>query len=203
MHNSVLKLISRRSALFAIAAVAALAAGAAFASHGHDEGGGHGQGASIGSPGNASAVDRTVEIEAGDIYFKPDSLEIKPGETVRFVIHNEGKLLHEFNIGTHAMHEEHQKEMREMMEQGMLTATGIKHMQESMGQMQGREHMEEGMEHGENMPMRHNDPNSVVIEPGETKELIWTFPKGGKLQFACNMPGHYEAGMHGPIEIQK
>jgi uncharacterized cupredoxin-like copper-binding protein len=23
--------------------------------------------------------------------------------------------------------------------------------------------------------MEHNDPNSVLIEPGATKELIWTF----------------------------
>ena len=40
------------------------------------------------------------------------------------MLRNKGTLLHEFNIGTAAMHAEYQKEMRAMMEQGMITATG-------------------------------------------------------------------------------
>ena len=193
MRNPILKLISRRSVLFASVAAVALAAGVAFAGEGHgdDEGhdGEHGHAMAIGSPGKPSDVDRTVEIEAGDIYFNPESLEVKPGKTVRFVIHHKGDLLHEFNIGTPEMHAKHQEEMMEMMEHGMLTATEMKHDME-------------GMEHGE-MAMGHDDPNSVLLEPGETKELIWTFPEGGELEFACNVPGHYPAGMQGAIEIGK
>ena len=43
------------------------------------------------------------------MYFKPRVIEVKAGETVRFVLKNEGKLLHEFNLGDAAMHAEHQK----------------------------------------------------------------------------------------------
>jgi uncharacterized cupredoxin-like copper-binding protein len=33
------------------------------------------------------------------------------------------------------------------------------------------------------------------ITPGETAELEWTFTEPGRYQFACHLPGHYEAGM--------
>ncbi|WP_395021354.1 plastocyanin/azurin family copper-binding protein [Dongia sp.] len=51
----------------------------------------------------------------------------------------------------------------------------------------------------EKMPdMEHeNDKTAVTLQPGETKELIWAFTKPikGSLEFACQMPGHYQAGM--------
>ncbi|MNI87465.1 hypothetical protein D3C73_1446650 [compost metagenome] len=50
--------------------------------------------------------------------------------------------------------------------------------------------------------MEHNDPNSVLIEPGTTKELIWIFAKSTSLEFACNVPGHYQSGMVGQFEVK-
>jgi len=50
--------------------------------------------------------------------------------------------------------------------------------------------------------MTHDDPNSVLIEPGAREELIWTFSKTKNLEFACNIPGHYQAGMVGKVEIR-
>ena len=49
--------------------------------------------------------------------------------------------------------------------------------------------------------MEHDDPNAVRLEPGETGEILWTFGKAGQFQFACLLPGHYDAGMHGPLTI--
>lgn len=45
--------------------------------------------------------------------------------------------------------------------------------------------------------MAHDDPNVVSLKPGESKTLIWRFKgmKQHKLVFACNVPGHYQAGM--------
>ena len=54
---------------------------------------------------------------------------------------------------------------------------------------------------GTHMPMTHDDPNSVLLEPGERAELTWTFKKVDGLEFACNLPGHYELGMVGSIEV--
>jgi uncharacterized cupredoxin-like copper-binding protein len=43
--------------------------------------------------------------------------------------------------------------------------------------------------------MVHADGNTVTVKPGETKELIWQFKGGSEVVFACNIPGHFEAGM--------
>lgn len=51
------------------------------------------------------------------------------------------------------------------------------------------------------MDMEHDDPNSVRLDPGQSGEVIWTFANEGAFEFACLIPGHYEAGMHGPIDV--
>ena len=50
--------------------------------------------------------------------------------------------------------------------------------------------------------MKHDDPNSVLVEPGKSAELTWTFAKATRLEFACNIPGHYQAGMVGQLTVQ-
>jgi uncharacterized cupredoxin-like copper-binding protein len=37
--------------------------------------------------------------------------------------------------------------------------------------------------------------NSVLVEPNTSAEIIWKFNTEAKLEAACNVPGHYEAGM--------
>lgn len=148
---------------------------------------GHGPKDPIGKPGKASQVTRTITVEMSDIVFGPTSINVKAGETVRFILKNTGQIIHEFNIGTPDMHVAHQKEMMLMMQHGMLTPTGIdvEKMKMDMG----------------GMTMKHNDPNSVLVEPGKSRELIWTFGMAENLEFACNVPGHYAAGMVGNFKI--
>ena len=50
--------------------------------------------------------------------------------------------------------------------------------------------------------MEHADPNSIRLESGETGEIIWTFNRGGEFQFACLIPGHFDAGMHGKLSVK-
>jgi uncharacterized cupredoxin-like copper-binding protein len=52
-----------------------------------------------------------------------------------------------------------------------------------------------------NPDMEHADDNSLRLAPGEKGQIIWTFSKGGKYSFACLIPGHYEAGMHGKLSV--
>ena len=143
----------------------------------------------FGQAAPATKATRTVEVVLQDISFAPTSLDVKAGETVRFVLVNKGQLLHEFNLGDASMHADHQKEMLKMQASSMLTATG-------MGQM---DHA--AMGHGDMGGMKHDDPNSVLVEPGKTAELTWTFSKAGALEFACNLPGHYQAGMVGKLHV--
>ena len=144
----------------------------------------------FGQPAPASKATRSVEVVMGDMSFTPKAIDIKAGETIRFVLVNKGQLLHEFNLGDAAMHAKHQQEMLQMQQSGMLTPTGMKEMSHDMA---GMDHA--AMGHG----MKHDDPNSVLVEPGKTAELTWTFSKATSLEFACNIPGHYQAGMVGKL----
>jgi len=150
----------------------------------------------FGKPAKAADADRTVEITLGDMYYEPDSVQVKAGETVRFVLKNEGALLHEFSLGNAAMHAEHQKHMLAMQQMGMLTPTSMQH---DMSKMDHSQHDMSGMQHGK---MTHDDPNTVMLEPGQSAELTWTFAQATGLEFACNIPGHYQAGMVGSVEVQ-
>lgn len=49
--------------------------------------------------------------------------------------------------------------------------------------------------------MEHDDPNAIRLAPGAKGEIIWTFTNAGDFRFACLIPGHYEAGMHGKLEV--
>ena len=51
--------------------------------------------------------------------------------------------------------------------------------------------------------MEHDDPNAVSVEPGKTAEFAWTFAKSGSFDFACLVPGHFEAGMKGKINVRR
>lgn len=50
--------------------------------------------------------------------------------------------------------------------------------------------------------MEHDDPNAKSVEPGKTAEIIWQFSKAGTFEFACLIPGHREAGMHGAVAVK-
>ena len=40
------------------------------------------------------------------------------------------------------------------------------------------------------------------VAPGKTGEIIWTFNRPGDFEFACLLPGHFEAGMVGKILVK-
>lgn len=42
---------------------------------------------------------------------------------------------------------------------------------------------------------------SITLEPGKTETLIWHFEEAWEVQAACNMPGHYQAGMHSDVSF--
>ena len=154
---------------------------------GHGHGGGHGN--SAGEPGKASEASRTIKIDMIENRYSIEAITVKAGETVRFVINNKGQLVHEFNIGTPAMHKGHQKEMMMMVEHGVLEADKINHDKMKMDMGNGK-------------TMEHNDPNSALLEPGKSQEIVWKFSKAGTFEFACNVPGHYDAGMVGEVQVK-
>ena len=155
-----------------IVGVLALAAAIPASAHGPD----HAMGG--GKPGDAGKVARVIEVVASDNEFSLKSLQVKDGETVRFVVRNDGLDPHELLIGTRAAHAEHRQMMKAMMQQ----------------QKQGG--------HAHAMAMDMHD-GGVTVAPGKTASFVWTFARTPDLEFACDIPGHYEDGMHGPVTFSR
>jgi uncharacterized cupredoxin-like copper-binding protein len=70
---------------------------------------GHAHGTmSIGKPGKAEQAKRTIEVTMDDeMRFTPAKIDVKRGETVRFVVRNVGQMSHEFMLGTAKELKEH------------------------------------------------------------------------------------------------
>jgi uncharacterized cupredoxin-like copper-binding protein len=116
----------RSSLSIAIAIAIAIALGASLAlAHAKDTRGAsaptrahpHSHAVSIGAPGKADNVSRTVSVDMTDaMRFKPASVDVKQGETIRFVVKNSGQLKHEFVLGTEHELKEHYELMTKFPE---------------------------------------------------------------------------------------
>jgi uncharacterized cupredoxin-like copper-binding protein len=50
--------------------------------------------------------------------------------------------------------------------------------------------------------MEHDEPHMTHVKPGKSGEIVWQFTKPGDFQFACLIPGHFEAGMLGKVTVK-
>lgn len=79
---------------------------------------GHDHGAEIsaaGQVGSPDKVSRTIKISALDtMRYDKKNIQVKHGETIRFVVTNAGKIKHEFAIGTREEQQEHAEMMASM-----------------------------------------------------------------------------------------
>jgi uncharacterized cupredoxin-like copper-binding protein len=159
--------LSRTQQLVALAALAL--SGAAVANGNHA--GGHGpdnEESAIGKPGVVAKAGRTVTVEMSDtMRYTPADIQVKQGETVRFVVKNLGKVKHEMSLGTEKELLEHLEQMKKYPD------------------------------------MEHDEPSKLSLAPGKQGEIVWQFTKAGPVNFACLMPGHFEAGMKGAIKVAK
>jgi uncharacterized cupredoxin-like copper-binding protein len=160
-------MFSRTQRLIAVTALAL--SGAAFAGGNHAGGHGHDDGESaIGKAGVAAKVNRTITVEMSDaMRYTPSDIQVKQGETVRFIVKNNGKVKHELSLGTEKELLEHLEQMKKFPD------------------------------------MEHDEPSKISLAPGKQGEIIWQFTKAGAVNFACLMPGHYEAGMKGAVKVAK
>ena len=129
------------------------------------------------SDGDSSAADgptKTVEVEMVDIAYKPKTITVAKGETVRFVFTNSGKVRHEAYLGTTQEQAAHEEEMKEG------------------GEDSGGHDAHGGAK---------NDDSKVDVEPGKTGELETAFGEPGTYEIGCHEPGHYDAGMKITVEV--
>ena len=143
----------------------------------------------IGSLGKESEVSRVIKVIMYDNYYEPSSFQINAGETIKFVVENAGELVHEFNIANKMMHIKHQPEMEKMVENEILFADSIdKVKMKKMAKM--------------DKSMGHSHSNSVLLEPKQKGDIIWKFNNAIAIEIACNVPGHYQAGMIAKVNIK-
>ncbi len=50
--------------------------------------------------------------------------------------------------------------------------------------------------------MEHDEPYMAHVEPGKRGQIVWTFNRAGTFEFACLIPGHFQAGMMGKITVE-
>lgn len=120
-----------------------------------------------GREGDPAKVVRTVRVDMHDrMRFTPADLVVRRGDTVRFVVHNGGRVLHEMVLGTVDELRAHAELMRRFPD------------------------------------MEHDEPNMVHVKPGARGSIVWQFDQPGVFQFACLIPGHFEAGMVGKLTVR-
>ena len=109
----------------------------------------------IGKKGKQEDVTRIIKVLMYDNYFEQSSFKVQSGETIKFEVENVGELVHEFNIANQTMHKDHQSEMLKMVEMEIILADSI----DKMSMM--------------DKSMAHSHAKSVLLEPKESKDLIW------------------------------
>jgi len=143
----------------------------------------------IGSKGNENDISRVIKVIMYDNYYEPSSFQINAGETIKFEVENAGELVHEFNIANKMMHINHQPEMEKMVDNEILFADSIdKNKMKKMAKI--------------DKSMGHSHSNSVLLEPKQKGNIIWRFDNAVNIEVACNVPGHYQAGMIAKVNIK-
>jgi uncharacterized cupredoxin-like copper-binding protein len=119
-----------------------------------------------GIAGVAREARRTIRIAmTDDMRFTPSTIQVREGETVRFIVQNKGKVMHEMVIGTKPALDEHAALMQKFPN------------------------------------MEHDEAHMAHVATGKQGELVWKFNRAGEFDFACLIPGHYQAGMVGKINV--
>ncbi len=119
---------------------------------------------------------RTVTIGMQQLSFDRKTISVTAGEQVRFVIRNTSDLPHDFTLGTSQVQQDRRFLLRVLAEANLL-------------------------EKGTQLISLFDTADAVFVAPGETKQLIWKFSSSGEIEFGCNLPLHYEAGMKGSFSI--
>jgi uncharacterized cupredoxin-like copper-binding protein len=71
----------------------------------------------FGREGDPKKVSRTIRVAMTDsMRFAPAALTVKRGQTIRFVVRNDGAMLHEMVIGTHEALQQHAALMKKFPE---------------------------------------------------------------------------------------
>jgi len=133
-----------------------------------------------------SSGPKTVAVRMVDNDFDPSALSVEKGDTVTFRFTNQGTIDHDAFVGTPEEQVEHESEMTHDMDEASSTSSST-----SMP-----------MGDGSDEPTGSAGEGGVVVPPGETGELAYTFDEAGVFEIGCHEPGHYDSGMKVHIVVE-
>jgi uncharacterized cupredoxin-like copper-binding protein len=70
-----------------------------------------------------------------------------------------------------------------------------------IGDEEAQEEHREAMRNNSGGHNAHGSEEGIIVEPGDTAELSYTFEEDGQILIGCHEPGHYEAGMKSTITV--
>ena len=100
-----------------------------------------------------------------DSGFSVRNLQVRAGETVRFVVRNLGRGRHELRIGDPDYQRAHEEMVRRMPD------------------------------------VEHDDPNAIIVAPGETGWIAWKFGNTPMVELACHLTGQYQDGKYATVRV--
>lgn len=155
-----------------------------------------------------------VRVQIGDLYFKPEFIQLKAGHKVKIELINKGKIEHEFMIGRGV---EEDNESKSHMEMEMPNEDEGEHEHHEGAQNPHSEmskrfakdffggvEVAAQTENGAEFMKVPGHGTMVRLKPESKAAITFTVSvdRKGKWQMACFVPGHYEANMKGEIIIK-
>ncbi len=126
-----------------------------------------------------AAPSRTIELEMQDFAFSPKTLTVRGGESVLLRFRNGGAADHEFMVGREPRADGGYKE-------DLFQGLDVRVIS---GASQGH-----AMSHG---------GFGLIVGAGRSGAIQFAAPsRPGTYEFACFIPGHYDAGMKGTLLIE-
>ena len=117
----------------------------------------------FGIAGDPAKVTRTITIDmSDDMRYAPAALDVKLGETVRFVVANKGATMHELILGHEARHRQARADDEARATGRLARAT-----------------------HGARARRR---PRWFTWKRARRGEIVWRFNRAGTLEYACLRP---------------
>ncbi len=145
-------------------------------------------------PRIAWAAPHTVTIVLKDFRLEPPSIQLTVGEEVALTLRNEGRVAHEWLIGSSIVRTPEEKGFqRDLLALLKPKVEGHKYSLERAGRRAPGQ----------------DDPSTRIstglqLQPGGEVTLLFAVPANvqGEWEMGCLFPGHYESGMKGMLIIR-
>lgn len=165
-------------------------------------GGANGDGATAGTDATAASpadagengAERVIHIHAEEVAFHPSAIDVKVGETVRLVLDNHDRILHDYTVD--------EPKFVVLDSEGGAVHDMDEHMAAEGSDAEGNQGAMAHSEGGEDT-LVSAAPLHIAAEGSSHADLVFRATAPGNYVFYCSVPGHRQAGMEGVIRVSR